>query len=246
LGDSQETKRLAVQIRYFPFAVMEVKNSMSSKGLDLPKEVTKFLVYSDNAKYLRYMFGGFHIYIEEVTPLYPVKENRGQFQRPTLLTARFDDEEQIRLLLAFKPFHEQLQIRRIFKSGWTRQKNKDKIDGFMRNCAKNVLHMCDEKTLRVTAKDDPDLQKKFYDTLVKMNEAEKKVKPPTIPDPKRPFKAFKGCKFDYDKYDVTFWIKTYTVPAPLATSDKIWIITSVEGFSEARLPTHPDGFEHPY
>lgn len=187
---------------------------MSSKGLDLPKEVTKFLVYSDNAKYLRYLFGGFGVYIEEVTPMYPVKESRGQFQRPTLVSARFNAEGEISLLLA--KVDKRLQVRRVFKSGWIRAKNKDKIDGFIRNCAKNVLHLASGKTLRVTSKDDPELQRRFYDVFVKMNEEEKT-----------------GCKFDYDDYTVTFWIKTYTVPSPLATSDKIWIITSVVGLPVA-------------
>lgn len=187
---------------------------MSLKGLNLPKEITKFLAYSDNAKYLRYMFGGFGIYIEEVTPLYPVKENRGQFQRPTLLTAKFDKEEQIGLLLA--KADPRLQVRRVFKSGWVREKNKDKIDGFTRNCVKNVLHLGEGKTFRVTSKDNPELQKRFYDIFVEMNKEEKTE-----------------CKFDYDEFDVTFWIKTYRVPAPLAVSDKLWIVTSVEGLPVA-------------
>lgn len=202
--------------------------SSNLKGLNLPKEVTKFLVYSDNAKYLRYMFGGFGIYIEEVTPLYPIKEDRGQFQRPTLLTAKFDNEEQIRLLLA--KADPRLQVRRVFKSGWVRVKNKDKIDGFIRNCVKNILHLCEGKTFYITAKDDPELQRHFYNIFVEMNEDEKKAKPPTVGTAPKPFT---GCYFDYDKYDITFWVKTYTVPAPLAMSDKLWIITSVKGLPVA-------------
>lgn len=187
---------------------MEVKKSMSSKGLNLPKQITKFLVYSDNAKYLRYMFGGSGIYIEEVTPVFPVKENRGQFQRPTLLTTRFDDEKQISLLLA--KADSRLQIRRVFKSAWIREKNKDKIDGFIRNCVKNVLHLGEGKTFRITSKDGPELQQRFYNIFVAMNVEEKT-----------------NCKFDFDEYDVTFWIKAYKADA------KIWIVTSVEGLPVA-------------
>jgi len=162
---------------------------MSMKGLNLPKEITKFLVLSDDAKYLRYVFGGLGIYIESVTPIFPKKPSRGQFQRPALLTARFAGEEQIRLLI--EKVDKRLQVRRIFKSVWKRPQARDKIDGFIRNCAKNLLNLAKEKTLRIYCKDDPELQKRFYDIFLEENEKEKT-----------------NCKFDYDKYDVLFWSKS--------------------------------------
>jgi hypothetical protein len=182
--------------------------NQDSKGLNLPKQITKFLSISDEPKYLRYVFGHFDIYIESITTLLSKEPHRAQFQRPALLVARFDSEQQIRLLL--EKADKRLQLRRVFKSMWTRAKNRDRIDGFIKNCAKNLLHLAEGKTLRIHAKDNLELQKHFYDVFVKTNEEEKT-----------------NCKFDFDVYDVLFWIKEYV------DGDKVWLVTSVEGLAVA-------------
>lgn len=151
-----------------------------------------------------YVFGGFGIYIESVTPIFPKKPPRGQFQRPALLMAKFASEEQIRLLM--EKADKRLQVRRVFKSVWKRPKSRDKIDGFIRNCAKNLLNLTKGKTLRIHCKDDAELQKRFYDIFLEENEKEKT-----------------NCKFDYDEYDILFWVKEY------ASEEKHWFITSAEG-----------------
>lgn len=177
---------------------------MSSKGLDLPKQITKFLVFNDNPKYLRYVFGKFGMYVESIKSL-ASKSASGQFHRPAIVIARFDTEEQIRLLL--QEADKRLQPRRIFKSVWKRPKSRDKIDAFIYSCAKNLLNLAKGKTLRIYCKDDLKLQQRFYNIFVTVNDQDKL-----------------GCKFDYDEYDILFWIKEY-----VDADNKHWFITSAEG-----------------
>ena len=123
------------------------------KGLDLPKNFTKFLVFSDNPKYLRYIFGKCGVYVESITSI-ASKAAHGALQRPTIVVVRYDSDKQISLLMK----ETQLHPRRIFKSVWKRQAARKKIDAFIFNCAKNLLNLCKGKTLRIVCKDDAELQ----------------------------------------------------------------------------------------
>lgn len=179
----------------------EVRKSM--KGLDLPKNFTKFLVFNDNPKYLRYVFGENGIYVESVTSI-AGKSAHGALQRPAIVVVRYDTDKQIRLHTTRL---EQLQPRRIFKSVWKRPETRNKIDAFIFNCAKNLLNLAKGKTLRIVCKDDSKLQQRCYDAFVKVNEEDKLY-----------------CTFDYDEYDVVFRIQEY-----VDAKDKHWFITSVTG-----------------
>lgn len=174
---------------------------MKLKGLDLPKNFTKFLVFNDNPKYLRYVFGKCGIYVESVTSI-AAKDAGGQFQRPAIVLVRYDTDKQIRLLEKTR-----LNPRRIFKSVWKRPKAREYIDAFIHNCAKNLLNLVKGKTLRIICKDDPELQQKCYNIFVKVNEKDKL-----------------GCKFDYDEYDIIFRIQEY-----VDVKGKHWFVTSVKG-----------------
>lgn len=176
------------------------------KGLDLPKQITKILVFNDNAKYLRYVFGKNGVYVESIISI-AGKSAHGQFTRPAIAIVRYDTEEQINLLIKNI---EALHPRRIFKSIRKAPQSGDRIDGFMHNCANNLLNLAKGKTLRIVCKDDAKLQQRFYNTFVKVNEANKL-----------------GCKFDYDEYDVEFRIQEY-----VDAKDRHWFITSAEGLKQ--------------
>lgn len=169
----------------------------------MPKQFTKFLVFNDNPKYLRFVFGKCGIYVESVTSI-AGKSAHGQFQRPAIVVVRYDTDEQIHLLYEKA---DNLHPRRIFKSVWKRPKARDKIDAFLFNCAKNLLNLAKGKTFRIVCKDDKELQQKCYNIFLKINDEDKL-----------------GCDFDYDEYDVAFRIQEY-----VDADDKHWFITSVEG-----------------
>jgi len=139
---------------------------MTKKGLDLPKEITKFLVFSDNPKYLRYIFGKYHMYVDSVVSIAD-KSAHGQLQRPAIITVQYRDEQQIDLLLQGE---KQLMPKRIFKSVWKRPHSREKIDAFLTNCATNLLNLIPGKIVRVYCKDNHELQQKAYDIFMKVNE----------------------------------------------------------------------------
>jgi len=169
--------------------------------LCIPPETTKLFVTISNDKWLRYYFGQFDIYIASVKPIIT---HGTQFNRPTILTIKYNNDSE--LTSALDDINIDITARRIFKSEVLPLKMKGKVDKFIHNCAKNFLHLVSGNSVKVLCKDNRELQKRFYDTFVKVNEEEKTK-----------------CTFDYDNYINEFVIKEYTV------GNKYTLVTFADG-----------------
>jgi hypothetical protein len=174
------------------------------ESLEIPKETTKLLVNISNEKWLRYFFGQHGIYIESVKPLIT---QGTQINKPTIITIRFDSNEDLKY--ALKVINDDIYTRRIFKSEIIPLKMKDKVDKFIYNCAKNLLHLAEGSSIKIRCKDNRGLQKRFYDIFVKVNEEENT-----------------NCTFDYDNYTVEFLIKEYMI------KDRYCMITFADGLDD--------------
>jgi hypothetical protein len=173
---------------------------MCSNIMKIPENTTKFLVMSSDRNYLSYLFGQYGIYVGKIQPIM----SGSKLGAPTIATIRYNDGMDIGI--ASMDLNEaDFYCQRVFKSEMTKIERKDRIDKFLGYCAKNLVYLVPNMTIKISS-NNIDLRSRFYRMAFDAN----------ITEGTR-------CHFDYDDFDIEFTIKEYV------SGDKYWIVTFIEG-----------------
>jgi len=161
-------------------------------------EVAKLLVNPDSYKMLLYILPKYDLYLQSLQPitLRPLQPQgtRIYFRSPSLMhiaTVRTQNTDNVVNFILSEP---RFKASRIFKHGFYKSLEEDKIIGLVANTAKNMLGLEDlvgNPIFRITSL-NKELRDLFYRMAVKFNEEDNF-----------------GCGFDYDKYDYTLDIRVY-------------------------------------
>lgn len=145
------------------------------------KKATAMLIYSNDPNEIYFECGKAGLYVHKMRMMveYPSKIN------PYYVIVKTDNEKNLTKFIE----KTDLQAIRLFKTCVHSKKYKKPPTKFVYSTSRNLVGLLNGKTIRVRST-DKDLQDLFYKVLTEIN------------------KEFSyGCKFDFDKFDVTFVIK---------------------------------------
>ena len=160
-------------------------------------DIAKLLITNCDYKMLLFKLPQYGLYLQSIAPIPLVHE-----ETPMGLGFHFQDRKQPHVAIVrteskdwvsdFIQGEKQFEASKIFKHGlYFRALDKHYTIGFVCNTVKNMLHLCEGKTIRILSKNRA-LRDLFYEKAVTINEED---------DTK--------CMFDYDKYDYVLDIRPY-------------------------------------
>ncbi len=160
-------------------------------------DIAKLLITNCNYKMLLFKLPQYGLYLQSIAPIPLVHE-----KTPMGLGFHFRDRKQPHVAIVrtqnndavakFIQGERQFEASKIFKHGlYFPTLDKHYTIGFVCNTVKNMLHLCEGKTIRIVSKNRA-LRDLFYEKAVTINEED---------DTK--------CMFDYDKYDYVLDIRPY-------------------------------------
>ncbi len=160
-------------------------------------DVAKLLITNCDYKMLLFKLPQYGLYLQSIAPIPLVHE-----ETPMGLGFHFQDRKHPHVAVVrtqnddavskFIQGERQFKSSKIFKHGlYFPALDKHYIIGFICNTVKNMLHLCEGKTIRIASKNRT-LRAMFYDKSVTINEEDST-----------------GCSFDYDEYDYVLDIRPY-------------------------------------
>jgi len=144
--------------------------------------MAKFLIYSNDVNEIYYELGKRELFVNKIKMLTELSDKKNPFAVMVIT----DKEKNLTKFIQ----DTDLRAIRLFKTCIYKKKFKKPPTKFVYTTCRNLVGLLHGKTVRVES-NDKDLQDMFYKVMVEINDE---------------FNF--GCKFDFDKYDVAFVIKT--------------------------------------